>query len=254
MYSELKPERILETITLLEQRITERFPGSSLSGVSGELRRIAEQSDAVTRRLGRPIWPLRIAAGVAIASMVLVACGLTAAAVGVSSRVESIADLLQASEAAVNEVILLSLAIFFLLSLEGRVKRRAALAALHRLRSIAHIVDMHQLTKDPQHLLVPARPTQSSPKRTFTRWELARYLDYCSELLSLTSKLAALHVQYVNDPVVLSAVNDIETLASSMSNKIWQKIMILDVAVHDDSPPEGMTENFPAEAPLDIRH
>ena len=61
--------------------------------------------------------------------------------------------------------------------------------------------------------------------------ELARYLDYCAELLSLSSKLAALHVQYLNDPVVLDAVNDIETLAASLSNKIWQKIMILDIAI-----------------------
>ena len=57
---------------------------------------------------------------------------------------------------------------------------------------------------------------------------MSRYLDYCSEMLSLSSKLAALHVQYVNDHVVLDAVNDIETLAASLSNKIWQKIMILD--------------------------
>jgi hypothetical protein len=32
----------------------------------------------------------------------------------------------------------------------------------------------------------------------------------------------------VNDPVVLDAVNDIEVLASNLSNKIWQKIVILD--------------------------
>jgi len=37
-----------------------------------------------------------------------------------------------------------------------------------------------------------------------------------------------LHAQYVNDPVVLDAVNDIEVLAANLSNKIWQKIMILD--------------------------
>ncbi|MGV3719517.1 MAG: hypothetical protein ACO1SX_01295, partial [Actinomycetota bacterium] len=51
------------------------------------------------------------------------------------------------------------------------------------------------------------------------------------ELLSLASKLAALHVQYLNDPVVQSAVTDIEALAGGLSNKIWQKIMILDVMV-----------------------
>jgi len=91
---------------------------------------------------------------------------------------------------------------------------------------------MHQLTKDPQNVL-SGRDTTSSPARTLEPYQLARYLDYCSELLSLSSKLAALHVQYVNDPVVLDAVNDIETLAASLSNKIWQKIMILD-RVGDD--------------------
>ena len=46
--------------------------------------------------------------------------------------------------------------------------------------------------------------------------------------MSLCSKLAALHVQYVNDPVVLDAVNDIEVLAANLSNLMWQKIVILD--------------------------
>jgi hypothetical protein len=32
----------------------------------------------------------------------------------------------------------------------------------------------------------------------------------------------------VNDAVVLDAVNDIESLAASLSQKVWQKIMILD--------------------------
>ena len=105
---------------------------------------------------------------------------------------------------------------------------RVELLFVRQLRAVVHIVDMHQLTKDPEHLLVPSNRTASSPELEFTRFELSRYLDYCSELLSLSSKLAALHAQYVNDPVVLDAVNDIEVLASNLSNKIWQKIMILD--------------------------
>ena len=58
--------------------------------------------------------------------------------------------------------------------------------------------------------------------------ELGRYLDYCSELLSVTSKLAALLVQYFNDEVVLGAVNEIETLTTGLSGKIWQKIRLLE--------------------------
>jgi hypothetical protein len=195
---------------------------------------LSRQSEKVLERLRRPIWLLRVGAGLGIVGILGITGALGVLALRVSIRVQSIVDLLQASESAVNDIILLSVAIFFFLTLETRSKRRTALRALHHLRSIVHIVDMHQLSKDPEHLLAPEMSTQSSPRRTFTRFELARYLDYCSELLSLTSKLAALHVQYLNDPVVLDAVNDIETLAASLSNKIWQKIMILDIAV-----PEG---------------
>ena len=60
--------------------------------------------------------------------------------------------------------------------------------------------------------------------------ELGRYLDYCSELLSVTSKLAALLVQYFNDEVLLGAVNEIEALTTGLSGKIWQKIRLLERA------------------------
>ena len=142
-------------------------------------------------------------------------------------------ELLQGVDAAVNLLVLLSIALFFLVTLEGRFKRRNALRALHQLRSIAHVIDMHQLTKDPDILLAPAASTPSSPQRSMTRFELSRYLDYCSELLSLISKLAALHVQYLRDPVVLDAVNDVEELTDGLSRKIWQKINILDRAADE---------------------
>src|SRR5439155_758670 len=63
-----------------------------------------------------------------------------------------------------------------------------------------------------------------------SRAALARYLDYCTDLLSLTSKVAALYVEHLQDPVVLGAVNDVENLTTGLSRKIWQKITILDTA------------------------
>ena len=44
---------------------------------------------------------------------------------------------------------------------------------------------------------------------------MTRYLDYCSEMLSLTNKLAALYAQYLPDAVVIDAVNDIEQLTTN---------------------------------------
>ena len=50
------------------------------------------------------------------------------------------------------------------------------------------------------------------------------------ELLALDAKIAALFAQNMDDPVVLDAVNDLEVLTQGLSAKIWQKIMILDLA------------------------
>ena len=116
----------------------------------------------------------------------------------------------------------------FLLSLEARGKRKRALDALHELRAMAHIVDMHQLTKDPERMLGRGTRTASSPRRTMTPFELHRYLDYCSELLALIAKIGALYVQDFPDRAALDAVDQVENLATGLSRKIWQKMVILD--------------------------
>jgi len=136
-------------------------------------------------------------------------------------------DLIQVLEAGINDVVLIGLAIFFLVSLEGRIKRRRALEAVHELRSIAHTIDMHQLTKDPGRIMEPERRTKSSPELAMTPFEMNRFLDYCSEMLSLTGKVAALYVAKFNDPVALASVNEVENLTTGLSRKIWQKLIIL---------------------------
>lgn len=227
-YSELDSASVEETIAQLARRIGERFADSGLSRVAAELTGVAERNREVIAQLRRPLWwvhGLTVITIAMLAALVLWA-GLQLVHVVEVGRI-SVADLLQAVDAATNELIVLALGVAFLVSLETRLKRRTALTMLHRLRSIAHVVDMHQLTKDPEHVLRAMRSTASSPPRTLTRDELERYLDYCSELLALTSKLAALHAQNLQDPVVLEAVNDVETLTSDLSRKIWQKISIL---------------------------
>ncbi len=150
----------------------------------------------------------------------------------------SLADLAQGIDAGVNEALLLSAAIYFLLTLERRLKRNHALKALHELRSLAHIIDMHQLTKDPEVFAGEWQPTSSSPTRAeLTPFELERYLDYCSEMLAVLSKVAALYVQHFQDETVLRAVDEVENLASGLSRKIWQKITILDRLRQTQRPP-----------------
>jgi hypothetical protein len=127
----------------------------------------------------------------------------------------------------VNDLVFLGFAVAFLASLETRLKRRIALAGLNELRSIAHIIDMHQLSKDPEYAV--ERFGKSAHPNAKRSGDLARYLDYCSEMLAITSKLAALHIQSFSDTVVLDSVNGIQALTIGLSGKIWQKIMILDL-------------------------
>ena len=134
---------------------------------------------------------------------------------------------LQVVEAGLNDLILIGAALAFLMTVETRVKRRRALKALHELRSLAHVIDMHQLTKDPERLLLPGRDTASSPQRTLSPFELGRYLDYCSELLAILSKIAALYAERFDDSVALAAIDELEALTNGLSRKIWQKVMIL---------------------------
>lgn len=113
------------------------------------------------------------------------------------------------------------------------MRRDRVLADLHELRSIAHVVDMHQLTKDPTQLLKAYTSTASSEVHHMSELELLRYLDYCSEMLSLTGKLAALYMQDMRDPVIIETVTEIEDLTTSLSRKIWQKIVILQQSSRD---------------------
>ena len=142
-------------------------------------------------------------------------------------------DVLQNLEATVNLLFLFGSAVWFTLTLEERFKRRRVLDALHSLRALAHVIDMHQLTKDPTFIF-DVRETASSPQRLMSRFELNRYLDYCSEMLSVIGKLAALYGERVRDGVVIDAVNDIEALTTSLGRKIWQKITVLGVL--DETP------------------
>jgi hypothetical protein len=100
---------------------------------------------------------------------------------------------------------------------------------------------MHQLTKDPSAVVSVAGKTPSSPARTLSPFEVTRYLDYCSEMLSLTSKVAVLYAQAFPDPVVTDAVSDIERITVGLSQKIWQKIMILRAEGANAAPAQPAT-------------
>ena len=219
---------IVQTITLLRDRIRERFPDSGLARVADQFVEIAQRSTERVRSVAEPHIPLRAAIAFLIGLILAITGSLLFLFARLPSGLTSLASLLQVVEALIVNTVYISAAVFFLGTVEARIKRRRALRFLRELRALAHIVDMHQLTKDPDRLSATGSDTPSSPHRTMTRFELGRYLDYCSEMLSMISKIAALYVQNYDDPVVLAAVDEVETLTTGFARKIWQKIMILE--------------------------
>lgn len=226
----LSSDHIITTLERLEARIRERFPDASLNGVVKELVELGKQDRRRAERLSRPYVLLRLGILVttiaAISALVLIGAKVIGW-VEIDGVNPDIFTVFEGVEAGLNIVILAGVAIFALSRVEERLKRDHVLKDLHELRSMAHVIDMHQLTKDPAALLRLVTPTSSSPPRVMSDQELSRYLDYCSELLSLAGKIAALYAQRSRDPVVIASVNDIETLTSNMSAKIWQKILIV---------------------------
>lgn len=224
----LDSKRIVDTVRVLCNRIKERFPTSHLTNTSEELLTIAKESESRCQWIKKPHWLLRVGTGVVVILILLLFLTIVGSIVSFSSihQIELV-DFLQVLDAGMNSVILIGAALLFVITVEIRRKRKRAIQAIHQLRVLSHIIDMHQLTKDHERILRREQWTASSPRETMTVFELTRYLSYCSEMLSLIGKIAALYAQDFADTVVLDAVNDIETLTTELAQKIWQKIMIL---------------------------
>lgn len=239
----LQPEKVIGSLETLVKRIRERFGDVSLADVCAELCDIARVDTQRARSISRGyLWVrllvlLLLAAGIAVFAWVLSVIDLTGTAA--TSASESVSSILQGIEAAANLTLLIGAAILFLVKLEERLKRSSALAALHQLRSIVHVIDMDQLTKDPSKFIVVAN-TPSSPPIELSEFEMTRYLDYCSEMVSLTSKVAVLFGQSLEDRAVADVVSDIEHVSAGLSHKIWQKIsMLQNLRATADQHPEA---------------
>ncbi len=226
-YQSLDPAQILLTTERLERRVVERFPERGLARVASEVVGLARQVAGEVEALTPPIWGLRgLVAGVVLAGAAIFLW--VGSIIPLSQVGRDAVGSVQSIEAAINTFLLAMLGFVALVRLEARVKHRRVGRGLHRLRSVILVIDMHQLTKDPVVLGQDYQATAHSPLRDLTPVETSRYLDYCSELLAITGKLAALYAQAVPNEGVAAAVNDIELLGASLSRKIWHKITLID--------------------------
>lgn len=224
MYHTLDPEKIIATLETLVRRIHERFPNAGLETVGHQLTDIARVTSARADALAKPNYTMRWIIGLILAAAAALLLWLVWLALDLETSTE-LTNVMQGVDSATSFLIVLGGGALYLSTFEGRWRRERAMKGLHELRSIIHVIDMHQLTKDPSAFGAPR--TSSSPDRTMTPHQLLRYLGYCSELLSLASKVAALYADKIRDPAIVDAVGDIERLTAHLSQKIWQKIELV---------------------------
>ncbi|CAN5875297.1 hypothetical protein BH10ACT9_BH10ACT9_51240 [soil metagenome] len=226
---QLAADHVGATVAQLERRIFARFGERGLTKASRDLgqlvARVRDEASQSRHRLRRTTVTARIA------SVVIVAATLVALAFGLRTAVlhglAHTSDWVPLVESVINDLVFAAIAVVFLWAFPERLERRSLLRLLHRLRSLAHVIDMHQLSKDPEQANPTYTATAQSVMHGLDADQLHHYLNYCSEMLSLTAKTAALCAEHSTDSVVLQTVSTIETLTTELSNKIWQKISLL---------------------------
>lgn len=226
-YDRLNPDKLADTLDQRARKVQEIFPKSGLSEVAENIGRVCKDAIEGSRRLARPNWLRRILSWLALVLVVLAAAALIDVAANTLLKTGRIEDLSQHGivlpVSLASGLSSLPLMFFWLINWEQHWKRQQGLKELHRLRCLVHVVDMHQLAKDPGSATV----TDASGKRPMTPGELVTYLDICTDLLSLAGKIAVLYAQNTHDQAVLEAVSDLEEITTNLSVKIWQKIGIV---------------------------
>jgi hypothetical protein len=217
------------TVAQLERRIHARF---GERGLTKAVRDLGQLVVLVQTEAGESHVRLRRTTLAArTTSITIIGATLFALVFGLRSAVtqglEQTAGWVPLVESVINDLVFAAIAVLFLWAMPERLERRALLRLLHRLRSLAHVIDMHQLSKAPEQVSPTYVPTAESLRHGLDADQLYHYLDYCSEMLSLTAKTAALCAEHSTDGVVLETVSYIETLTTDLSNKIWQKISLL---------------------------
>ncbi len=241
LHEPLEAPAVQETVKELYGRIEARFPKRGLLGVCGDLIQLVDQVQASAGQGQRQIRWVRLVSRVVMAFVIIVTVFALLLALHdafFDEKVKNSIDVLGLAETAISDLVYAAIAIFFLWSFPERLQRSRLLNLLHQLRSTAHVIDMHQLTKDPEQLKPSFVPSSASRPLGMTRDQVERYLDYCSEMLSLVGKTAALCAEESRDSVILETVSTIENLTVGLSRKIWQKISNLPPG----DAPKGATE------------
>lgn len=209
------------------------FPARGISRVASSIASAIDETTSRIDRLRRPVWWLRITLFLlALAALCTIIASISSLTPHswhhflVTVNTAGLPGWASLVDAVIQDIVFLGIAALFLVRLEQQIKRRRALAGLRKLRSLVHVIEMHQLTKEPESLSRDPKTVGRPKKSSKPTSDQVTYFACCSTMTALCSKTAALYAQVSNDPVVLDVVREIEALSAALSSKLWQKITL----------------------------
>ena len=192
----LDPDEAVQTAVSLAKRVRARLPDSSLARLADELAHVSRETAERASAARKPIYSLRILSGFLIA---LVHLSILFVAHRVHARWEfsNVAEFFEAIDAGFNIAVILAGAVYSLVTLERRIKRKKILGRIYELREMTHRIDLHQLAQTPELI----RPDEASSGNQLS--EDSFYLLVCNEMLALIGNLAPIYTQGLPDDTVL---------------------------------------------------
>ena len=228
----LDPDKLCNAIQKLQRLVKKRFPKSTFYKTTMKLSEVAEKAKAVAKDFGgvkRAIWWTVII--IAPIALLFLMSSLLLIYLPIESK-STQTGLLDYSETIGLFVDWIILSVLGSLAIRKKYRlnrRKPAMQTLHQLRSIAHLIDLTQHNKNYQTVKDKTLPLE----KRMSAEDCIRYLNYSSQALSLTGKVAAIMIEDYNDSGVIAAVCELDTICNGISVKIWQKIETLQQYAED---------------------
>jgi hypothetical protein len=213
----LDPSRIIETAENLARRVSERLPESNLAVLAVEVAGIARVTDERSRRASMPIYIIRAACLIATI-VALLGLLLLVRHIGTRWEFSTITDVFESADAGVNILFVLAGGLWFLITLEARVKRKQALAFIGELLEFVQLIDVTQLYHTPEFYA-----SKDSVGGTPSRFDDNTYLLFCTEMLAVIGNLALLYTRGNMDDSVWRAASDVVMLANAIEDRLLSK-------------------------------
>lgn len=225
----LDPEKILDNVRTLRERVTLRFEGHSIAKRAERLVRLAERATTRITEIARPRYTLRFFC--AVNSLLLMTTVGTVLTVALQSPFHadglSLADVIQGVESGIGCTLFLAATLLYLCTMEKRARRKEILQEIDYLRNFLHLVNMGQLDKEPTRLEQRFIHTEISPAVHMDAATMERYLSQTQKLAHYAAEIGCVYANLLVDAEVDRAAEHLREFAADVASAAGDKITVL---------------------------